>query len=90
MNMSSPSVRLRESVVAQVMDGQMVLLDTRGGQYYDLNASGTLMLERLLAGASREQVIAAVEQKFQVSGERVATDLDALLVTLRDAGLIQG
>lgn len=90
MNMSSPSVRLRESVVAQVMDGQMVLLDTRGGQYYDLNASGTLMLERLLAGASREQVIAAVEQKFQVSGERVATDLDALIVTLRDAGLIQG
>lgn len=90
MNMSSPSVRLRESVVAQVMDGQMVLLDTRGGQYYDLNASGTLMLERLLAGASREQVIAAVEQKFQVSGERVATDLDALMVTLRDAGLIQG
>lgn len=90
MNMSNGSVRLRESVVAQVMDGQMVLLDTSGGQYYDLNASGTLMLERLLAGASRDQVVAAVEQKFQVDGARVASDLDALLVTLREAGLIQG
>lgn len=90
MSMSSPSVRLRESVVAQIMDGQMVLLDTSGGQYFDLNASGTLMLEQLLAGATREQIIAAVEQKFLASGERVATDLDALIVTLREAGLIEG
>jgi len=86
----SPGVRLRESVVAQVMDGQMVLLDVNGGQYYDLNASGTLMLERLLAGATREQVIAAVEDKFLASSERVAADLDALVLTLRQAGLIEG
>lgn len=85
----SPSVRLRESVIAQVMDGQMVLLDVNGGQYYDLNASGTLMLEQLLAGATREQVIAAVEHKFLASRERVAADLDALVLTLRQAGLIE-
>ena len=86
----SPAVRLRKSVVAQAMDGQMVLLEINSGQYYDLNASGSLMLQQLLAGASRAQTIAAVEQKFLTSSERVGADLDALLVTLREAGLIEG
>lgn len=86
----NPKVRLRESVVVQVMEDQMVLLDINSGQYYDLNSSGTLMLQQLLAGASRAQVIAAVEQKFVASTGRVAADLDALLLTLREAGLIEG
>lgn len=88
MSMNSPAVRLRDSVVIQVFDGQMVLLDTSGGQYYDLNASGTLMLEQVLAGASREQVVAAVMRQFEVSAGRVQADLDALLDTLRKSGLI--
>ena len=86
----NPKVRLRESVVVQVMEDQMVLLDINSGQYYDLNSSGTLMLQQLLAGASRAQVIAAVEQKFVASTGCVAADLDALLLTLREAGLIEG
>lgn len=85
-----PPVRLRESVVFQVMEDQMVLLEVTSGQYYDLNSSGTLMLQQLLAGASRAQVIAAVEHRFLASTERVAADLDALLLTLREAGLIEG
>ncbi len=89
MTIDSPEVRLCENVVAQVMDGQMVLLDTRGGQYFDLNVSGTLMLEQLLAGASRDQVVATLERKFRVDARRVSADLDALLLTLREARLIE-
>lgn len=90
MSMNSPTVHLGDNVVAQVLDGQMVLLDTSGGHYFELNASGTVMLEQLLAGASHAEVAAAVERKFLVTSERVEADLEALLLTLREAGLIKG
>lgn len=86
----SALLSLRAGVVSQAFDGETVLLDVASGQYFGLNASGTLMLEQLLGGATRDETIATVEQRFQVDGARVGADLDALLVTLREAGLIEG
>ena len=87
--MSAPCVSLRAGVVAQVFDAEMVLLDVSAGHYFELNASGTLMLQTLLSGADREQTIVAVQQKFQVEAERAASDLETLLAALREARLIE-
>jgi hypothetical protein len=82
-------IRLRQGVVHQIIAGEMLLLDTVGGRYFDLNPSGSLMLAQLLAGASREQTLQAVQAEFDVDSERVAADLDALLTALVQAGLIE-
>lgn len=86
--MSESSLRLRAGVVKQVMHGEMVLLDTVSGRYFDLNPSGTLMLERLLAGDPADVVVAAVCGRFDAPPERVRSDLQALLAALRAAQLV--
>ena len=87
--MSAPVVSLRAGVVTQIFEAEMVLLDVAAGHYFELNASGTLMLQALLNGADRGQTVAAVQQKFQIDAERAASDLEALLASLREARLIE-
>lgn len=86
--MSMNALRLRDGVVCQVIDGEMLLLDARGGQYYDLNPTGTLMLQSLLGGASRAQTLTSVLQRCDVTSARAQADLDALIQALSAAGLI--
>jgi hypothetical protein len=81
-------LRLRDGVVAQILEQEMVLLDTRGGQYFDLNPSGTVMLEALLKGASRDEIVASLTRRFAVDAERAAQDLDRLVAELLQAGLV--
>ncbi len=83
------SVRLRSGVVTQVLNGEMVLLDATAGRYYDLNASGTLMLQQLLDGADPESTVMEVIRRFDAPAERVRADLAGLLQSLQAAQLIE-
>lgn len=83
------SLRLRPGVVTQVIDGQMLLLDSRGGQYFDLNASGTAMLQALLNGSPRSALIGELEARYQQPRARLEADLDQLLQALHRAGLVE-
>ncbi|GMU42750.1 MAG: PqqD family protein [Xanthomonadales bacterium] len=87
--MSDSPLRLRPGVVAQSIQGEMLLLDTEAGSYFDLNPSGTLMLEGLLAGQGFDEVIARVLQQFEAEGARVRADLLTLLAALRAARLVE-
>lgn len=84
------SLQLRSGVVTQVIDGQMLLLDSRGGQYFDLNPSGTEMLQALLAGSGRAALLAGMAQRHAVTAARLEADLTQLLAALRAAGLTEG
>lgn len=88
--MTDSPLRLRTGVVAQAIQGEMVLLDTEAGSYFDLNPSGTLMLESLLAGASLDEAVARVQQRYAADAPRLRADLLALLEALRKARLIDG
>lgn len=87
--MSLP-LRLRDGVVTQILENEMLLLDTRGGQYFDLNPSGTVMLDSLLKGASREATLGLVMERFAVDQARAAADLEALVGELLKVGLVVG
>ena len=87
--MKLTKLRLRTGVVAQILEGEMVLLDTLGGQYFDLNPSGTLILDRLLKGDSSDQTLDVVVERFLVDRPRAQQDLDLLVRQLLDVGLIE-
>ncbi len=88
--MTTSPLRLRDGVVAQILENEMLLLDTVGGQYFDLNPSGTVMLDCLLKGGSRLATLALVMERFAVERDRAEADLDALVGALRRAGLVDG
>ncbi len=81
--------RLKNGVVTQILQEEMILLDTLGGQYFDLNPSGTLMLDRVLNGASPASAARAVAERYEVSEARARQDLDQLLQQLSALGLIE-
>ena len=85
----SLSNRLNDAVFTQKLGAQTVLMHIQSGEYFELNPSGSLTLERLLAGASVDQVALLLSQHYAVSQAQAHTDVEALLAQLRNRALIQ-
>ncbi|GAA1539682.1 hypothetical protein GCM10009678_22520 [Actinomadura kijaniata] len=82
------SLRLRPGVSTADTDYGTVVLDEHGGQYWQLNATGSLIVRSLLDGGTPRQAAEAVAEEFDVTAERALDDVTALLDRLRAAGLV--
>jgi hypothetical protein len=69
-------------------DNGMVLLDERAGHYWQLNATGAVVVRLLAEGATIEQAISALRAAHPLARERIAADVDALLQSLHAAQLV--
>lgn len=78
-------MRLRTDVVAVDTEDARVLLDERTGRYFQLNRSGALILDAVLAGEDAAQRLTEV---YAVGAERAAADVADLVERLRAAGLV--
>ncbi|WP_433295368.1 lasso peptide biosynthesis PqqD family chaperone [Pseudonocardia sp. CA-142604] len=78
-------MRLRTEVVAVDTDDARVLLDERTGRYFQLNRSGALILDAVLADEDAAQRLTEV---YAIDPERAAADVSDLLERLRAAGLV--
>lgn len=78
-------MRLRHDIVAVDTEDARVLLDERTGRYFQLNRSGALILDAVLADENAEQRLTEV---YAVSPEQAAADVADLLDRLRSAGLM--
>jgi Coenzyme PQQ synthesis protein D (PqqD) len=81
-------LRLRKGVSVTETEDGAVLLDQRSGRYFQLNASGLLVLSTLLAGGTAEQAADAVVARYPVEGGRALADVRALVESLRAARLV--
>ncbi|KOT90416.1 hypothetical protein ADK86_26215 [Streptomyces sp. NRRL F-5755] len=66
----------------------MVLLDRSSGKYWQLNATGALVLRTLLEGATSEKAVHDLAERYPAAAHRAADDVDLLIGRLRTAGLI--
>ena len=80
---------LKEGLLIQKVVDEIVILEPQTGDYFTLNSIGALMLEKLQAGLTAEQVAEAISSDYDVDVEQVASDLTELLATLEQAGLAQ-
>jgi hypothetical protein len=60
----------RPTVVAEVVEGEVILINLETGNYYSLGGSGAVVWELVGTGRDREQLLAAAEARFE--GERTA------------------
>ncbi|PKL06069.1 MAG: hypothetical protein CVV53_06240 [Spirochaetae bacterium HGW-Spirochaetae-9] len=81
-------IKLNNDVRKCVIDGEMVLLDSRGGAYFGLNEAGTRMLELALDARDRETAVRILMEEFEVDEATVRKDWDELFATLVSKGLI--
>jgi len=66
----------------------LVLVDTKSGEVFELNASAGMLFEQLRAGETLGQAAGAVGAKYQVDPDRVLRDASAFIEALRSQGLL--
>ncbi|UED85401.1 lasso peptide biosynthesis PqqD family chaperone [Streptomyces profundus] len=85
----SPSPRLRPDVVSCDTEDGLVLLDSRRGRYWQLNATGAAIVRGLLGGATVERIAAELSRKQPVTADRATEDIRTLVDQLTRARLIE-
>lgn len=79
----------RDGVSARELDGELVMLDLRGNRYLTVSASGTLLLQRLEEGAGRDELVAALTERYGIDAATAGADVDAFLGQLRAEHLLE-
>ena len=87
--MSATRYRLREGVLVQLDLPQGVLLDSRGGEYFELDGAGTVIVRALVAQGTLEAAVAAVRETYAVDAARAAHDAEAFIGELLGRGLLE-
>lgn len=63
-----------------------VLLDEKEGVFWRLNPTAAAVISAITSGA---EPVTAVAEKFDVTADNAATDIDELITELRNAGLLR-
>ena len=68
---------------------EVVVLDLASSTYVSVNAVGTAVWPLLVDGTTRDALVAAVVERFDVDEERAGRDLDAFVGQLDAAKLLE-
>ncbi len=70
------------------IDSDIVILDGRDATYLTLNGSGALLWRRLAGSATRDELVGALLEFYEVDHPTAAADTDAFLAALAEQGLL--
>jgi hypothetical protein len=82
------TVTLREGVATAEVENGLVLLNERTGHYWRLNATGALVLTRLLNGDTAADAAQRLHQKWNIPSADAQRDVHNLLDALRQNGIV--
>lgn len=82
-------IRLRtDDVEWREADGEVVVLDMRDSTYFAVNRTGAAVWPELVEGATREDLVQRLVDRFDVDEGTAAEDLDRFLGEVRERGLL--
>lgn len=70
-------------------DGQFFVLDVNTGKYYGLNRVGAAIWTSLEQGRTRQELVSALLEKFNVAEGKLIVDIEAMLTRLLDLRLVE-
>jgi len=81
-------MKIKEGYVIRDLGEEIVVVPTgeeaaRFNGVISLNATGRLLFETLQEGATKQELIALLQEHYDVSEEQLAQDVEAFLKTLR-------
>lgn len=86
--LSELRVRQAEDVLFQDLDGELVLLSTKTGEYYGLNDVGTRIWILLQEGWELPAIVKSLQARYEVRIDQLLTDVRKFLTDLEASGLI--
>jgi len=88
--MSDTTIRLRDGAVEwREIDGEIVALDRRAGEYVAVTGSGALLWPLLVSGTTRGALAGTLAERYHVEPETAARDVDRFVDTLAARGLLE-
>jgi hypothetical protein len=79
---------VKEKVIFEELDGEVVLLELGSGQYYKLNRSGSHIWSLIREHGDTELVEQALAAEYQIDRDRAHEDVAELVGQLESLGLI--
>lgn len=84
-------LRLRpEALVWREIDNELVAVDMASSTYLSANQSGALLWQMLATGTTHTELVERLVDRFAISSDRAASDVDAFLQGLDDRELLAG
>jgi hypothetical protein len=83
------SFSLADSVLSQKLGAQTVLMHVQNGEYFELNKTGAVVLDALLAGKDENAVASLLVDSFEVDHVQAMSDVEALIAALRSRNLLR-
>lgn len=77
-----------KEVAARRIDDQVVLVNLQTNHIYSLNATGSRVWELLDVARSRDELVAALREEFEVDEGTLERETDELLASLEEAKLV--
>lgn len=82
-------LRLRDEALEwREVDDEVIAVDVRTSTYLSTNGSGTVLWRALAEGATRQQLVSALQQTFDLEKARAEEDVDRFVTDLRERGLL--
>lgn len=78
-----------QSVIFERFEGEVIAIHLDRGIYYSLNATAADIFELISGQPAREEIIAALEQKYSAEDGKVRDEVTRFLEALQAEGLIQ-
>lgn len=77
-----------EDLTWREIEGEAILLDLRSSTYFRTNTTGTLLLQSLVDGTTRDALIALLAAEFELDRHQAEHDVDAFLADMEARGLL--
>ena len=84
-----PLLSLADHAIFDATDEAGIILDTRAGVYFNLNVTGTIMLQAMLACETIDQVVARLVERIDGSADTLRAGVECLVAELRTRDLLQ-
>ena len=78
----------KPSVASEILDGELVIMNTVGGKYHTSAGTGPLIWLCIERGMSRPAILKAIADASSVGEDVIASDLDTFVDELVSQGLI--
>jgi hypothetical protein len=82
-------ITFADTVFAQEVDGEMVLLDMESENYFGLDEVGTAIWQEMQEKETLQEVFEALLEQYEVEAEVLERDLSDFVEKLLDSGLVE-
>ena len=83
------NIMIPDTLFAQVVDEEIVILDTVSQEYFGLDETGAVIWQHLSENGALQKTYEAMQEQYEVDEEQLEADICRFVQELVDTGLVE-